>query len=295
MKWIKYTRFRIHVYHVIDETQQRNVWGSLYNTFMVLVIMVSLVPLLYRTPKPWFFPIEKISVTVFIIDYLLRWATADIKSHRPAKEAFFFYPFTAAAIVDLLSILPGLSVMSRSFKIFRISRLFKIFRVAKLFRYSNNIMLLMRVLQKERKTLTAVLFLAIFYIFTTALIMFNAEEGESEMFSNFFDAVYWATTTLTTVGYGDIYPTGTIGRVISMCSSLFGVAIIALPSGIITASYMQEIQKNDQEELKTKEEQKKQLDKELYKKRKELAETLEHVKKLNLLFEENQEEESNRK
>ena len=61
------------------------------------------------------------------------------------------------------------------------------------------------------------------------------------MFKNFFDAIYWATTTLTTVGYGDIYPLTNIGRVISMFSSLLGVAIIALPSGVITASYLEEL------------------------------------------------------
>ena len=69
--------------------------------------------------------------------------------------------------------------------------------------------------------------------------MFNSEE--SSMFTNFFDALYWAATTLTTVGYGDVYPLTNLGKVISMFSSLFGVAIIALPSGVITASYLEEL------------------------------------------------------
>ena len=81
--------------------------------------------------------------------------------------------------------------------------------------------------------------IAIAYIFTTALIMFNIEE--SDMFADYFDALYWATTTLTTVGYGDIFPSTDIGRLISMLSSLMGVAIIALPSGVITASYLEEL------------------------------------------------------
>lgn len=81
--------------------------------------------------------------------------------------------------------------------------------------------------------------IAIAYIFTTALVMFNMEE--SEMFSSFFDALYWATTTLTMVGYGDIYPQTDLGRIISMVSALMGVAVIALPSGVITASYLEEL------------------------------------------------------
>ena len=76
--------------------------------------------------------------------------------------------------------------------------------------------------------------------------MFNMEE--SAMFENFFDALYWATTTLTTVGYGDIYPATNVGRVISMLSAILGVAVIALPSGVITASYLEELREEKSEE-----------------------------------------------
>ena len=81
----------------------------------------------------------------------------------------------------------------------------------------------------------AVCTLAIGYIFVSALIIFNVE---SDSFATFFDAIYWATISLTTVGYGDIYPVTTAGRMITMLSSIFGIAIVALPAGIITAGYM---------------------------------------------------------
>ena len=76
----------------------------------------------------------------------------------------------------------------------------------------------------------------------SALVIFNVEP---ESFNSFFDAIYWATVSLTTMGYGDIYPVTTIGRIVTMVSSVFGIAIIALPSGIITAGYMDEINKKD--------------------------------------------------
>ncbi|MDD7726194.1 MAG: potassium channel family protein, partial [Bacteroidales bacterium] len=106
------------------------------------------------------------------------------------------------------------------------------------------------------RTLMAVVSLAISYIFITALIMFNVEfenelAGEKAMFNNIFDAIYWAACTLTTVGYGDIYPVSATGRLISMVSAIVGVAIIALPSGIITAGYMDELKvRREQKELK---------------------------------------------
>ena len=107
-------------------------------------------------------------------------------------------------------------------------------------------MMFLRVLRKERRVLGAVLVLAMFYVFITALIMFNVEPrinpatGKAT-FDTFFDALYWATVTLTTVGYGDLCPVTDAGRIVAMLSSLFGVAIIALPSGVITASYMEEL------------------------------------------------------
>jgi voltage-gated potassium channel len=82
--------------------------------------------------------------------------------------------------------------------------------------------------------------MAIAYILVSALIIYNVEP---ESFNTFFDAIYWATVSLTTVGYGDIYPVTTIGRIVTMISSVFGIAIIALPSGVITAGYLSEINK----------------------------------------------------
>jgi voltage-gated potassium channel len=100
-------------------------------------------------------------------------------------------------------------------------------------------MILLRVMKKEKNILFTVGLIAVCYIIITALIMFNVEE--SNMFQDFFDALYWATTTLTTVGYGDIYPATDLGRIICMFSAIFGVAVIALPSGVITASYLDEL------------------------------------------------------
>ena len=73
---------------------------------------------------------------------------------------------------------------------------------------------------------------------------------EPDSFRNFFEAVYWATVSLTTVGYGDIYPITTMGRIITMASSIFGIAIVALPAGIITAGYMKELEKDNQSKKK---------------------------------------------
>lgn len=231
--------WRKNIYDTI-ETGRNSIISNIYDWLMLLFIIISVIPLAFREQNIWFEWFDKVSVTAFIIDYLLRWLTADMRlPNRPKWVAFLTYPFTTMALVDLLSILPSVSVVNKTLKLFRITRLFKILRVFKFIRYSENVQILFRVLHKERHILFTVLWIALFYILVTALIMFNVEE--SAMFEDFFDALYWATTTLTTVGYGDIYPATDLGRIISMISAILGVAIIALPSGVITASYLEEL------------------------------------------------------
>ena len=95
-----------------------------------------------------------------------------------------------------------------------------------------------RRLREAAGALLAVLCLAIGYILVSALVIFNVEP---DTFNTFFDAVYWAVVSLTTVGYGDLYPSSDVGRTIAMISSLMGVAVVALPSGIITAGLLDEL------------------------------------------------------
>lgn len=133
-------------------------------------------------------------------------------------------------------------MINKGFKVLktiRLIRTFRVLRIFKSFRYSKNIQIILQVEKNSKKALIAVLYLAIGYIFVCTLIIFNVEP---DSFNTFFDAIYWATISLTTVGYGDIYPITTLGRIITMVSSFMGIAIVALPAGIITAGYMKEIE-----------------------------------------------------
>ncbi len=234
--------WRQQIFEIV-ETDSKSVISKVYDWLMLVFIAISLVPLAFREQDTTLIWLDWISVSVFMVDYLLRWLTADYELPKTAKwKAFLLYPITPFAIIDLLSILPSFSLFNRAFKLFRITRLLKILRIFRFIRYSENMQILLKVLHKERHILFTVFLIAIAYIVVTALIMFNVEE--SAMFEDFFDALYWATTTLTTVGYGDIYPSTDLGRIISMFSAILGVAVIALPSGVITASYLEELREN---------------------------------------------------
>lgn len=114
----------------------------------------------------------------------------------------------------------------------------KVLRIFKIMRYSKSFQIISHVISNSKDSLVAVYILAVGYILISTLIIFNVKP---DTFDTFFDAVYWTTVSLTTVGYGDIYPVSTLGRIITMISSVFGIAIVALPAGIIAVGYMNEL------------------------------------------------------
>ena len=228
------------------EPKNDSPFSRIYDWIMLAAIVVGIFPLMFREQLTIFWYFDLISGLCFMIDYLLRWITADISSKHNRVMSFLIYPFTPMAIVDLLSILPTFNLISPTFKICRISRLLKTLRVIRVVRYYEPLEIILTVVRRQSKILLTVFSLAIFYIFITALIMFNAEEEINPdtgryLFDNFFDAFYWAACTLTTVGYGDLYPISDVGRTISIISSMVGIAIIALPSGIVTVGYLDEL------------------------------------------------------
>ena len=225
------------LFQIIEPHQKENAIEKAYDMLMFLTIIVSLIPLTTKSHTGIFMWLDFVSTIIFIIDYVLRLVTADYKLEK-GKLSFLLYPFTFLALADLLCILPSLFLLNNSLRLFKILRMLRILRVFKFIRYSKNIQILTNVLKNQKDSLIIVGLLALGYIFISALIIFNVEPST---FPNFFDALYWATISLTTVGYGDIYAVSTTGKIITMISSFLGIAIVALPAGIITAGYMKEI------------------------------------------------------
>jgi voltage-gated potassium channel len=240
---------RKRVYEVIEVAKLNDRASRIYDVFMILVILASLLPITFKNPGTVVSIIDKVTAGIFVIDYLLRLWTADLKLKKGVRS-YIQYPFTPMAIIDLISILPSISVLNQMFRVFKILRLLRAIRVLRVFkvvRYSKNIMFIMNVFKKQKDSLLTVCALAVGYIIVSALLVFSIEP---ETFPTFFDAVYWATVSLTTVGYGDIYAVSTGGRIITMVSAVFGIAVVALPAGIVTAGYMSELEdekKKDEE------------------------------------------------
>ena len=238
---------RKKLYSIIEPAGNGTKLSSIYDFIMMATIVISIVPLAFKETNLIFQWIDYITVGIFVLDYILRLFTSDYKLNKSAAS-FFVYPVTPMAIIDLLSILPSVTVLNSGFrllKLFRLLRTLKVLRAFKFLRYSKSFDVIASVFKKQKKVLSAVATMAVAYVLISALVIYNVEP---ESFETFFDAIYWATISLTMVGYGDIYPITTIGRIVTMISSVFGIAIIALPSGVITAGYLSEINKDQDNE-----------------------------------------------
>lgn len=231
---------RQRIYEIKETADDSDKVGRIYDVAMMLTIFFSLMPVAAKSTSGYYGVIDKITTVIFIVDYVLRLITADKKLQR-GIASYFIYPISPMAIIDLLAILPSLIVVNGAFRILKIVRLLRtlrVFRVFKAIRYSKSISIIIEVFKKQKESLIVVGALAVGYILVSALVVISVEP---ETFPTFFDAVYWATVSLTTVGYGDIYAISTAGKIITMISSIFGIAIVALPAGIITAGYMDEL------------------------------------------------------
>ena len=237
-------------------TDPRSQRRKMFDSFMIVLVLVSVMLLIYEVRHPlglWADVFEIIVVTVFFAEYLLRmwlfndshkiiidhWEKAELMGlpFRPALATWavirrkLAYATTPMAIIDLLAILP-------SYRPLRFLRLFLLFRLLKLFRFARNLTPFGQVLIEKRFELyTLSIFVgSVLLIATVAIYLFEAEAPESKVLT-LMDALYWSVITLTTVGYGDIVPVTTEGRVVAMVLVFAGIGVISFATSIVVTAF----------------------------------------------------------
>ena len=232
--------FKKRIYEIIEAAQGGDRVSKVYDTMIMTCVIVGMVPLVLKRVNSFTWLIDLTTLIVFMVDYILRIYTSDYKMGYFSYKAYLWNLFSPMEVIDFLSILPIVCFFVPSTSGLQLIRLFRIARIFKLARYSKTINSISNVLRRVGRPLVAVFALAFVYIIITGIIMFQLEP---QNFDSFIDAFYWASISLSGVGYGDITPVTTVGKIISSISSLVGVAVIALPTGIITAAYTREISK----------------------------------------------------
>lgn len=190
---------------------------------------------------------EAITVLFFAIDYVLRLITSDrLYPDKDKAASAFAYMVSGYGIIDLLSFLPyylpvffpaGAAV----FRMFRVVRIFRLFRINA---YYDSLGIIGKVISSKKTQLMASVFIIFLLMLASSLCMYSVEhEAQPDVFKNAFSGIWWATSTLLTVGYGDIYPVTLMGQILGIIITFLGVGLVAIPTGIISAGFVQEYQK----------------------------------------------------
>ena len=190
--------------------------------------------------------IDEITVFFFAIDYALRVITAGQQyPDYPRGRAVAKYVTSGYGLIDLLSFLPHYlpTFFPAGAAVFRMLRVVRIFRLFRINAYSDSLTLIGNVLKKKKTQLMASVFVIILLILASSLCMYSVEhEAQPDVFRNAFSGIWWATSTLLTVGYGDIYPITPMGQFLGIVITFLGVGLVAIPTGIISAGFVEEYQ-----------------------------------------------------
>lgn len=220
------------------------------NVALIIVDTFELPPLAVRIGGI----IETVSVVIFTIEYILRLWVADLSyPELPPIRARLKYIRSFAAIIDLISLLPSfISALSANFMVLRMLRVLRLLRAFKLNRYTHALHDIGEVFRKKASQLVSSMLVVSFLMVISSVLMYDAEhEAQPEVFNNALSGLWWAIATLTTVGYGDIFPVTAIGRVMSAIIALLGIGLVAVPTGIITAGFSEQISQKQAEAEKS--------------------------------------------
>ena len=240
---------RKRLFEIIEIGLPGDVASQVYDAFNILSIVINLVVSVMYTFDdlhakfgPWLVTVEAITVAFFALDYCLRlWTAKFLRPSLSEPKAVLRYVFSFSGLVDLLSFLPYyLPVFFPSgavaFRMFRVARVFRLFRVNA---YYDSLGVITEVISSKRQQLFSSVFILLVLMLASSLCMYSLEhEAQPQVFTNAFSGIWWSVSTLMTIGYGDIYPVTTMGKIFSIFITFLGVGMVAIPTGIISAGFV---------------------------------------------------------
>jgi voltage-gated potassium channel len=243
------------IFEIIEKAEREDDKVSIFFDFFILIlIVVNVAAVIASSHKPFeerFYTqlhiFELVSVIIFTIEYILRLWTAKLK-FPDVKHPYIKHSFSFMALVDFAAIIPFYLpfLIAIDLRFLRILRLFRILRILKLNRYNNSLSLMGQVLKNEKEKLIMTIFIMFMLLLLASSTMFYIEnEAQPDNFPNIISTVWWAIATLTTIGYGDVYPVTAIGKVLAGVIAILGIGIIALPTGIISSGFVSEISRKN--------------------------------------------------
>ena len=239
------------LFNIIEIGNKEDLVSAMFDRFIVLVILINLFVTLAQTFEQMqpamgvLDAVELITIIIFIIEYALRVYTAeflfpDEKTEYKARLKFVLSPY---GLIDLFTIVPYFLPFlfpqgAVAFRIFRVIRIFRLFKINSQYDAFN---VITSVLKEKKNQLASSMSMILILMVASSLCMYSLEhEAQPDQFRNAFSGIWWSVSTLLTVGYGDIYPVTAAGKVMAIIISFLGVGMVAVPTGIISAGFVEQ-------------------------------------------------------
>ncbi len=253
-------RMRKRVFEIVDVPAPNDRVSKIFGVFIFALIILNVLDVIFETTESgrnlqkYLKAFEVISVAIFTIEYILRiWSCTESPEYANSIRGRIRFALTPMLLVDLTAILPFYIPMLIPFdlRFLRILRLIRVFRVFKLARYVDDMRVMWNVLKDKKEELLVTLFVGAVFLFISSSLVYYAEHNaQPEAFSSIPVAIGWGVCSLTEVGYANIYPVTTLGKIMASAIAILGVGMIALPAGILASGFMEEISKRRTKTLK---------------------------------------------
>lgn len=244
------------IFDIIQIGNRNDIISRLFDYFIVAVIILNITIVFLGTFDELavyariFRAVESVTVAVFCVEYILRIWTADLlyPDKTPVKARLKFLR-SFDGIVDLLTILPFFFLSG--FIVFRMLRVVRILHLFRVNAHYDSIHVITTVLIEKKNQIISSVFIIIVLMLASSLGIYSAEhEAQPEVFRNAFSGIWWSVSTLLTVGYGDIYPVTVIGKIMAILSAFLGVGVVAIPTGIISAGFVEQYTKKQYSDVR---------------------------------------------
>lgn len=234
------------IFDIIQIGKKDDLTSRAFDIFIVLTIITNIAVLFLDTfdelsaYAPLFKTVETVTVVIFCVEYLLRiWTAEYLYPGRGRLKAVLNFLVSFDGIVDLCTILPFFFLSGFiAFRMLRVVRIFHLFRINA---YYDSFNVITSVLYEKKNQIISSVFIIMVLIMASSLCMYSAEhEVQPGVFNNAFSGIWWSISTILTVGYGDIYPVTILGRIMAIIISFLGVGVVAIPTGIISAGFVEQ-------------------------------------------------------
>ena len=252
-------RLQIRIYDILVETEDNELVDRIVAGFLMLLILINTAAVVAETVDDLnarfgsiFNAIEIVSIVIFSVEYLLRlWIAPLNPLYAKPLTGRLRYAFSLMAVIDLLAILPAILplIFTVDLRIIRFLRIFRLFRLFKMSRYVDSLNSLDDVVRSKKEELLIILVMIVMLLLFSSSLMYVVEtEAQPDKFPDIPSAMWWGVATLTTVGYGDVFPITGLGKLLGGFIAFLGIGMFALPTGILASGFADEIKRRRDKE-----------------------------------------------